>query len=218
MKRFAVIGLSTFGRELAINLYKMGDEVLAVDRSKEKIQDISGRVSSAVVADIKSKEVLARLELQQMDGVMVCTGMQTTTSILITLLLKELGCKNIMVKAVDDDHSRILARVGADSVVIPEIDMAVKVAQTLHSPNFLEYIKLSSDFNIVETAPPYDFIGKTIAGLDLRKKYNIHVIGIRDVITEGIVIAPAADYTIKDSDVLIVIGHENDLKKLHLDQ
>jgi len=214
MKRFAVIGLSTFGQELAVNLYKLGNEVLVIDKNKEKIQAISKLVSSAIVADVKNKDILKKLEIEQMDGVLVSTGAQPSVSILITLYLKELNVKNIMVKALDEDHSRILNRVGADTIINPEVDMAQNLAFKLHSPNFLEYVRLSSDYNIVEIAPPFDFLNKSIAALDLRKRYNVHIIGIRDVISDKFVVAPTADYIIKDSEVLIVIGNEADLKRL----
>jgi trk system potassium uptake protein len=214
MKRFAVIGLSTFGQELALNLRKLGHEVLVIDKDKEKVQAIAKQVSSAVTAEIKTKDNLKKFELDQMDGVLISTGAQISTSILIALYLKELGVKSIMVKALDEDHGRILDRVGADLIINPEVDMAQNLAYKLHSPNFLEYVRLSPDYKIVEIAPPFDFLNRSIATLDLRKRFNVHIIGIRDVISEKFVVAPAPDYIIKDSEILIVIGHETDLKKL----
>lgn len=214
MKRFAVIGLSTFGQELAVNLFKLGNEVLVIDRNREKVQTVSKHVTTAVTAEIKSKDILKKLEVDKMDGVIVSTGGQANTSILITLFLKEMSAKNIMVKALDPDHAKILSKLGADMIINPEMDMAVNLANKLNAPNFLEYVRLSSEYNIVEVAPPFDFIGKTIAEIDLRKKYNIHIIGIRDVTTEQFTVVPTADFRLKDSEVMIVIGSEKDLNRL----
>ena len=214
MKRFAVIGLSTFGQELAINLYKLGNEVTVLDRSKEKIQTVSKLVSTAIVVDIKSKDSLKALELEHMDGIIVSTGTLANTSILVTLFLKELGAKNIIVKTMDDDHAKILKRVGADQVVNPEMDMAQNLAAKLNAPNFLEFVRLSDDYNIVEIAAPYEFHGKSLGQLEMRKRYNVTVIGVRDVITEKFTVTPGPDYIVKDSEVLIVIGTEADLGRL----
>jgi len=214
MKKFTVIGLSTFGQELAINLYKLGNDVVVIDRNREKIQAVSKQVSTAIVIDIKSKDSLKSLELNNMDGIIVSTGTQANTSILVTLFLKELGAKNIIVKTMDDDHSKILKRVGADQVVNPEMDMAQNLAAKLNAPNFLEFVRLSDDYNIVEVAPPYEFHGKSLGQLEMRKKYNVTVIGVRDVITEKFTVTPGPDYVVKDSEVLIVIGTEQDLNRL----
>ncbi len=175
---------------------------------------MSKLVTTAIVIDIRSKDSLKSLELHNMDGIIVSTGTQANTSILVTLFLKELGAKNIIVKTMDDDHSKILKRVGADQVVNPEMDMAQNLAAKLNAPNFLEFVRLSDDYNIVEIAPPYEFHGKSLVQLDMRKKYNVTVIGVRDVITENFTVTPGSDYVVKDSDVLIVIGTEKDLNRL----
>ncbi|MFH1760662.1 MAG: TrkA family potassium uptake protein [bacterium] len=214
MKRFAVIGLSTFGRVLAEALFKLGSEVLVIDRNREKINDVEDKVTSAVVADATNKKVLKKLSLKDMDGVIVSTGGQANTSILISLYLKELDVKNITVKSLDDDHEKILKMVGAHHCINPERDMAVRLAENLHSPNFLEFVNLAKDYNIVELAPPRNFIGKTLAQLELRKNYNIQVIGIREIIPPNMVLVPNADFEIKDSDVLVVVAKEKDLLKL----
>ncbi len=214
MKKFAVIGLSTFGQELAVNLYRMGNEVLVIDRNREKIQSVSKLVSTAVVIDIKSKESLRAMELDKVDGVIVSTGGQANTSILVTLFLKELGASHIIVKAMDDDHSKILKKLGADQVINPEMDMAQNLAAKLNAPNFLEFVRLSDDYNIVEIAPPYEFHGKTLGQLEMRKRYGVTVIGVRDVITEKFTVTPGSDYIVKDSEVLIVIGTEESLSRL----
>jgi trk system potassium uptake protein TrkA len=130
------------------------------------------------------------------------------------LHLKELHVKNIIVKAPNEDHKRILEKVGATEVIIPEKEMASKVAKSLISPNVLDYLPVSEDFNICEVAPPSSFLGKTIAELRLRGKYHIEVIAIRDVLSDHVQLVPRPDFVIKDSDILIVIGKEQDIQKM----
>ena len=122
--------------------------------------------------------------------------------------------KNIIVKAPNEEHKLILEKVGATEVVIPEMDMAKKVAKSLVSPNMMDYIPLSEDYIISEMAPPNSFLGKTIRELGLRAKYSIEVIAVRDVLSESVHMVPPADFVIKDGEVLVVIGKETDINKI----
>jgi trk system potassium uptake protein TrkA len=122
--------------------------------------------------------------------------------------------KNILVKAPNEDHKLILEKVGATDVIIPEKIMADKIAKSIVSPNVLDFIPLSEDYIICEIAPPSGFIGKTLVELQLRNKYHIDVIAIRDMLTEKIHMVPAADFVVKDSEVLIVVGREVDIDKI----
>ena len=146
--------------------------------------------------------------------VIVSFGEDLAASTLLTLHLKEFKVKEIIVKAPNEDHKRILEKVGATEVIIPEKEMASKVAKSLTSPNVLDYIPLSQDYTISEIAPPSSFLGKTIGDLQLRKKHHIGVIASRDVLTDEIQMIPSADFVIKDSDILVVIGKEQDIQKL----
>jgi len=119
-----------------------------------------------------------------------------------------------IVKAPNEDHKRILEKVGATEVIIPEKEMASKVAKSLISPNVLDYLPLTRDYTICEIAPPPSFVGKTIGDIQLRKKHHIGVIAIRDVLTDEVQMIPSADFMIKDSDILVVIGKEEDIRKL----
>ena len=146
--------------------------------------------------------------------VIVSFGEDLAASTLLTLHLKEFNVKEIIVKAPNEDHKRILEKVGATEVIIPEKEMASKVAKSLISPNVLDYIPLSRDYTISEIAPPSSFLGKTIGDLQLRKKHHIGVIASRDVLTDQIQMIPSADFVIKDSDILVVIGKEQDIQNL----
>jgi len=214
VKRVVVIGLGIFGFHIAKELYESGMEVIAIDKSKEVIQKIKDFSSKAVVADAREKEVLESIGIREEDIVIVSFGEDLSSSTLLTLHLKELNVKRIIVKAPNEDHKRILQKVGATEVIIPEREMAGKVAKSLISPNVIDYIPISEDYNISEIAPPASFIGKSIAELNLRNRYHIEVIAIRDVLSDKITLVPLASSVIKDSDILVVIGKEPDIKKI----
>ena len=214
MKRVVVVGLGIFGFNIAKELYENGLEVIAIDRNKEPIQKIKDFSSRAILADATDKELLETIGIQEDDVVIVSFGEDLAASTLLTLHLKEFKVKEIIVKAPNEDHKRILEKVGATEVIIPEKEMAAKVARSLISPNVLDYIPLSQDYTISEIAPPPSFLGKTIGELQLRKKHHIGVIASRDVLTDQIQMIPSADFVIKDSDILVVIGKEQDIQNL----
>jgi trk system potassium uptake protein TrkA len=214
VKRVIVVGLGIFGFNIAKELYESGLEVIAIDKHKETIQKIKDFSTRAILADATDKELLETIGIQEDDVVIVSFGEDLAASTLLTLHLKELNVKEIIVKAPNEDHKRILEKVGATEVIIPEKEMAGKVAKSLISPNVLDYIPLSQDYTISEIAPPSSFLGKTIGELQLRKKHHIGVIASRDVLTDQVQMIPAADFVIKDSDILVVIGKEQDIQNL----
>ncbi|MBE0460784.1 MAG: TrkA family potassium uptake protein [Candidatus Aminicenantes bacterium] len=213
--KFTVIGLGSFGYNVAKTLYEKGNEVLAVDKDKERIETVKAFVSHAVNMDAADKENLQALGIQDMDVVVVSLGPEMEASILTVLYLHEIGVKRIVAKALTEDHAKILEAIGATEVIYPEKDMAIKTALRLSSPNVLEYLLLLSGFGIQEIAPPEKFIGKSLKELDLRNKYGIQVIAIRELIPEKTTFIPKADFVIKDSDILIIMGEEKQLAKLN---
>jgi len=214
LKRVVVVGLGIFGYNIAKDLFENGFEVIAIDKNKEVINRIRDFSTKAILADATDKELLEMIGIQPDDTVIVSFGEDLAASTLLTLHLKEMHVKNIIVKAPNDDHKRILEKVGANEVIIPEKEMASKVAKGIISPNVLDFLPVSEDFTICEVAPPAGFLGKTIADLRLRGKYHIEVIAIRDVLSDKVQMVPRADFVIKDSDILIVIGKEQDIQKI----
>lgn len=214
MKRFAVIGLGKFGFHMARVLFEEGNEVIAIDRSPDRVQEIDPYCTEAIVLDISEKEKLRSLGLDETDAVVVSIGSDVSRSVLLTLYLQEIGVKKVLAKAIDEDHAKVLRKVGATEVIHPEMAMAIKVAQGLSRPNILDFIPLSEDYSLLQIAPPSPFIGKSLRQLDLRAKYNVHVIAVEEVITENIVLVPPAEFVIKDSDILIVLGKIQDVKRI----
>lgn len=213
MKRFCVIGLGNFGFHVASTLYAEGHEVVAIDQDREKVQRVQGHSSYAIIGDAASKDFLRGQGIAEMDAVVVSTGERSHLATLITLYLKELKARRIVVKAISEDHGRILEKIGASDVIFPEKDMAIKTAKGLSSPNILEFIPLAEDFSITEAAAPVHYLGKTLIELDLRRRYNVTVIGVKDVLTDHFVPLPPPDYLVKDSDMLVLIGKTADVEQ-----
>ena len=214
MKNFAVIGLSNFGHFTARFLAERGLGVLAVDVNEGQIERIKPFVEKAVIADAANREVLERIGVQDMDAAIVSVGERVDTSVLITLYLKELKVPQIIAKAISEDHGKILHIVGATDVVFPERDMALKIVETLANPNILDTLSLGPDYSIVQLVPPPRFLYKTLRDLDIRNRYNVQVIAIKEYVPENIIAVPPADHVIKDSDVLLVVGKQDDIEKL----
>ena len=214
MKKFAVIGLGKFGFHVAKALFEDGNEVIAIDQDRNRIQEIDPYCTEAIVMDATDKEKLKALGLENMDSVVLSAGSKISNSILVCLHLQEIGVKKILAKALDDDHAKILKKIGATEIIRPEMAMAVRVARGLSTPNILDFIPLAEDYNLLQVDPPRAFIGKTLRDLDLKARYNVFVIAIKELVPENFVLVPPASFLIKDSDVLILLGKEQDISKI----
>lgn len=214
MQRAVVIGLGIFGYHIARTLFENGFDVVAVDKNKEVIQKIRDYSTKAVLADGTDQEIMDEIGIGEDDIAIISFGEDLAAATLITLHLKQMNVKQIIVKAPNEDHKLILEKVGATDVIIPEMDVAKKLAKSLISPNVMDYIPLSEDYMIFELAPPNSFLGKTLAQLQLRNRFNIEVIAVRDVIADHIHMVPHADFVVKDGEALVVIGKEKDIGRL----
>lgn len=214
MGQFAVIGIGNFGYYLGRHLYERGHEVIALDINRTLVQRIKDFVSQAVVADATEREVLESLGVQEVDTAVVCIGTRMQASILATLHLRELGVKQILAKAVSEEHGRILKKIGADEIFFPEKDLAVSVGSRLDNPNMLDYLPFIEGYSIVELAPPREFVGKTLSDLDLINRYGIQVLAVKEIIPKGLTLIPTGSFKVKDSDALIVLGPDDALRKL----
>ncbi|MCJ7641385.1 MAG: TrkA family potassium uptake protein, partial [Desulfobacterales bacterium] len=170
--------------------------------------------SKAVHADGTKKELMESIGVQEDDVVVISFGEDLAASTLTTLHLKEMKVKQIIVKVPNEDYKRVLEKVGATEVIIPEKEMADKIARSLISPNVLDYIPLSEDYTISEFVPPSRFMGKTIGELHLRSKHHIEVIAVKEMLPDRLQMVPRADFVIKDTDLLVVIGKNEDIRKI----
>jgi len=214
MKRVIVIGLGIFGFNIAKDLFENGVEVIAIDKNKEMVQKIRDFSTKAILGDSSDKEFLESIGIGEDDIVIISFGEDLGSASLTTLHLKELKVNRIIVKVPNEEHKRVLEKIGATEVIIPEKEMANKISKSIISPNILDYIPLSEDYTICEIAPPPSFIGKTIGELHLRSKYHVEVIAVKELLPERIRMIPRSDFIIKDSDILIVLGKEEDINKI----
>jgi trk system potassium uptake protein len=217
MKQFVVIGLGNFGLNVAARLAKIGHDVLAVDSSEARIDEVKDRVTQAVVGDAKDKEMLRELVPASVDAAIVGLGDSIEPSILCVLYLKELGVKRVIAKASSNDHGRILESIGTSEVIYPERDAAIRLAEKLNAPtSVLDYIELSPEYGIVDVATPDSFVGKTLKQLALPKQHGVLVIAARNVMKNDITLMPPADFKLEPDSVITVIGRYADLSKLNL--
>lgn len=204
MKTYMIVGLGRFGSEVARKLYSLGCEVMVLDTHSELVQQISSEVTHAVVADARDKEVLRALGAKDFDCAVVAIGGSLADSVLATMNLKELGVPYVVCKAHDDTHRQVLQKLGADQVVIPEQENAVRLARSLSSPNVLDYIELSDEYGIVESPVPKSWLGKSLRELNVRAKLGVNILAIR---RDGqINISPGADFVFLQNDVIVVLG------------
>ena len=206
MKSFLVIGLGRFGAAVAQELSALGQEVLALDIDAENVQHISDQVTQAIQGDAQDEAVLRSVGARNFDCCVVAVGADMEASILITVMLKEMGAKYIVAKAMTPIHARVLERVGADRVVLPEIDMGQRLAQRLARTNVVDYIGVSDEFSIVEIHPPKSWVGNSLGKLGVRAKHQINVLAIRHGEGGQVDVNPKPDKVIGPDDLLIVIG------------
>ncbi|MFE4713490.1 MULTISPECIES: TrkA family potassium uptake protein [Bacillales] len=203
-QQFVVIGLGRFGSSLALELMDMGYEVLGVDHLEERVEEMSDKLTHAVMADATDEGILRSLGVRNFDCGIVAIGDNMERSILTAILLKELGVKQVVAKAISILHGRALTKLGVDRVIFPERDMGVRVAHQLVTPNLLDYIEISKDYKIVEMNVPSCMDGKSLSQLNTRAKYGCSIIAINR--ESGIIVAPTALDSLYEGDIMVVIG------------
>jgi trk system potassium uptake protein TrkA len=210
---------------VAKTLAEEGCEVMAIDKNEERVQQISEFVTHAITADATDEKMLRTLGVQQIDVAIICIGQDIQASILIALLLKELGVKEILAKAVNPSHGKVLEKIGVNKVVFPEIEMGQKVARSMVSKTVREQVTLCSEYSLMEIVAPPNFVGKTLRQLNIRGKFGVNVVAIKRQMSrindkgavsskDYIDIAPDAEDRIAKNDVLLVFGKTKDIQAL----
>ena len=210
-KEFVVIGLGRFGGSIVRELISQGANVMAIDSSQERVDDFAQIATQAVVADTTDESVIKSLGLWNFEHVIVAIGEDIQSSILTTLILKELGVPQITAKANNDYHEKVLRKIGADFVVHPERDMGIRIANNMLSNNVLDYLELSDEHSIMEIRVSDRIAGRSLVDLDIRAKYDINIVGIKR--GEEILISPSPTDPILIGDILLVIGADVDINR-----
>jgi len=214
MGRYAVIGLGSFGATVARSLFERGNEVVGVDASRQRVQELREWCTEAVEADATDLETMRSLGVAEADAVVVSLGERMDASILATLHLKELGCARVVVKAVSEDHGEILRRVGATRIVHPERDTARHLALQLGLGlrSIVEYMPLAADSSLVELRAPASFVGRTLAELGLPRRFGVLVVAVKR--GDALALGPGAGQSIEADDVLVLVGKDDDIARL----
>ena len=211
-KQYLVLGLGRFGMSIAKTLCELGQEVLAVDSDAELVNDIAPHVTQAMQLDATDEDVLATLGVNNFDAAIVSIGQNTRDSILVCVILKELGVPYLIAKANDDLHAKVLRKIGADRVIFPERDMGARVARSILTPNVLDLMNLSDDYQIIEIRVPSKWVGNSIIGLNVRRHYGLNILAIHR--QERFLVSPAPDMLFASDDTLLVMGKKEDIERL----
>lgn len=211
---FLVVGLGTFGSVVARALFESGKNVIGLDHDRDRIQAMRSHLTEAIIGNATERATYDAIGMDTIETAIVSLGNNMEASILAVLHLKESEVPYIIAKAVNDDHKKILSIIGAHETVFPEKDTALRLAKTILNPNMMDYLPLAENISIIEIAPPEEWIGHSIFELDLRRKYRITILAIRDNVNNLLKPNPDPDYVIKESDGLIVMGEDRDLNRL----
>lgn len=213
-QNYAIIGLGRFGGSICRTLVESGQEVLAIDANEDRVNEYMNIAMHVVVGNAQDEMVLKSLGIRNFDHVIVAIGEDIQASILVTLMVKEMGVPNILAKAQNEYHARVLEKVGADRVVHPERDMGIRLAHNLVSKNILDFIELSDEFSLAEIRVSNPkFFNHTLLDLNFRQKYGLTVVAIRRPDAQ-VIVSPAADQIVKENDRLLVIGNAEDVDLL----
>ena len=211
-KQFVVLGLGCFGASVAVTLQQLGCDVVAVDQDMERIEDVADRVTYAMQADIGDPELFDVLGKESFDGIVIASSENLEGSIMATLAAKEAGIPYVLCKAHNKRYAEVLRKVGADAVVFPEKEMGKRIAKNLVSANLADWIALSPDYSVVEAAIPEKWIGRTLKELDVRKTYEVNVVGIKE--GERVEITPDPDMPLKPKMILMLVGSNEALQRI----
>ena len=221
--KFAVIGMGRFGTSVATTLASKGAEVLAIDISEEKIEELRDEVAFAVALDATDIKALKAQNIQNMDGVVAAIGRDFESLLLTTVHLLDLNVKRIIARAMNQTQRTILEKMGVNEIIAPEIEVGITVAQILLNPSLLNFLQLPDDYEIVEISSPPNITNRTLSDLDLRKRYHLNLITVKRIdqkikngvenIEEHIVGVPRPDTKFQDSDILILMGKDKDIKR-----
>lgn len=209
--QFFVAGLGRFGRSVAVTLEKMGYDVMAMDINEDAVQDLSDLLGYVVCADCSDEKNLNAIGAGNADVAVVAIG-DLSASLMTTLLLKEMGVKKIVVKALDSLHGKMLQKIGADKIIYSENEMGVRVAHNLISPGIVDYIEMENNITILSIHVPVDWVGKSLIDIDVRKKYNITVVAIKRA--GEMLVNPRPDMQMEAQDMLVILGDTESVKRV----
>jgi trk system potassium uptake protein TrkA len=210
-QELAVIGLGQFGTSLALKLAELGHSVLAIDRDRERVQDLADHVTQAVALDATDPDALRAAGIEGIETAVVGIGADFESNVLVTALLKELGVRKVICKALTERQRAVLQRVGADQVVLPEADAGARLARTLGSPGFMDRLELEPGLALTELHAPPALAGRSLRELNLSGRLGLMVLVLKG---KRLRAAPSADEVVEASDVMLVLGPDDAAARL----
>ncbi len=213
-RNFIMLGMGSFGTALSRKLAANGCRVTGVDGRRERLDAVKNDIHEAVIGDCTDRELLENLPIRAATAVFISLGENISQSLLATLHVKELGARNVIVKGVTKEHGKILEHLGVDRVVFPEEEVARELADRMTWPNVLDYLPIDPEYSVAEVAMPESLAGKTLAEADLRNRFGVNVMGLKDVMKGKFDMFPDAKTKLLDDQVLLVVGREKDLARL----
>lgn len=211
-KTFAVLGCGKFGTNLAKTLFQEGQEVLVIDNDSNRVNEIADYVTHAIIGDTTDERVLSEIGIRDFDYVIVSQSSDIRSSVITTVLCKELGAKYLIAKASDRLHALLLEKTGADKVIQPEKEEGIRLAKSLVRENLIDYLELSEEYSVREVHTPSQWANKTLKELNVRQKYNVSVVGIRR--GNDILVSLDPNDPLQHSDILILIGANDGLDRI----
>lgn len=216
-RTFAILGLGVFGSSIALELHKRNYDVIAIDNNIEQIDRIATLGVNAYQADFTNIDSLKAIGLEDVDVGIVATGSRLEDSVMAVMNLKELSVPFVLAKAKNKKYMEVLLKVGADKVIRPEKEMGERVAKQLTSDKIVDLYEIDKEYSVFEIKAPKSFINKNLIQLDLRNKYDMNVLGIREKANGSLKVNIKADYIIKETDILLVIAHADFLEALKME-
>ncbi|MCI0492361.1 MAG: TrkA family potassium uptake protein [Planctomycetes bacterium] len=212
-RHFVVLGLGTFGGALALHLAENGCRVTGVDMDQTLVEALKDKLYEAVIANATERSAVEQLGMAEADAVFISLGEELSLSLLATLHAKEAGARRIIVKGLSDEHGKILRSLGVERVVFPEIEIARSLADQMTWPNVLDYVPIDPEHSVVEITLPESLAGTTLMEADLRRRFNIWVVGVKDVLSGKFQMFPDADFRFNEDQLLVMIGKQEDLNR-----
>ena len=209
-----MLGMGSFGTALSRKLAANGCRVTGVDGRRERLDAVKNEIHEAVIGDCTDRELLENLPIRDATAVFISLGENISQSLLATLHVKELGARNVIVKGVTKEHGKILEHLGVDRVVFPEEEVARELADRMTWPNVLDYLPIDPEYSVAEVAMPESLAGVTLAAADLRNRFGVNVMGLKDVMKGKFDMFPDGKTKLLDDQVLLVVGREKDLARL----
>jgi trk system potassium uptake protein TrkA len=214
MKRYIIVGLGNFGSGVAEALNAAGHDVIALDTNETAVDRIAPFVARAAVGDGRDARTLDHVGAADVDAAVISTGDDITASVLTTLMLRDLGVREIYVKVVSRDHARVMDKLGVTETIFPERESALRLGRRIANRSVLNYVQMGADFGVQEMAVPDAWVGRSLRELELPRRYRISVISVHDMLTDVMAPVPDPDAPLKESDTLMIAGRDEHLVRV----